>query len=105
MNTLQKTFTGLTLAGILAGCHDSSQGFIKRGTFDGHEVVIGIAGNGRTVRIGNPNNESSYVYACDRDVDGQFDEIFLSEIPKGDPLERYAHLAKLEEVYSSLEKN
>ena len=103
MKTLSKLQTiVLGTAFCLSGCRDPSH-FKKSGVVD--YKYLGVAelnADGRFITVYEGTNFSkNYVHSRDTDNNGRFDFISIT-VPKGSPLEEYARLEKLEEVYRKI---
>ena len=102
MRTLSKLQTiDLGVSFSLGGCKDTSQYFKKRGVVDSkYQGIAEVDRGGRHLRIYGDIDEH-YVYASDGNNDGRFDAVYIT-VSKGDPLEEYASLEKLEEAYRKI---
>lgn len=87
----------------LSGCEKSNVDKYGKGKIDGYHATAFVDGNMRTLVIhaGDVYKEG-VLLATDVNNDGRFDEITLDTLPKGHPLEQYANLRRLEEVYSQI---
>lgn len=107
-----KTLTTLLLATTLVGCpRDSSKDFAKAGEVEGYEVFVEYSDPSfRKIVIIDRENctddiSCPYVYAEDSAAHGgfgRFDQIDLRFLPLEHPLQEYASLERLEEVYKKV---
>ncbi len=87
----------------ISGCIDRSQYFVKNGVIDGYETQAARNENGCVfLMIDEKPNEISYLCGLDRNCDGRFDKIDLDSVPKGHPIEKYADIRKISELFKQL---
>ena len=89
------------LAG-LAGCNQHVDSYNK-GKVDGYDAIAFVDGGGRRLTIlAGKEYDNGRLTAYDGNNDVRFVEISLTDLPRGHPLEAYASLDKLEQVYTNI---
>ncbi len=113
---MKRAFYTSALATLLAattsvGClRDRSNDFTRKGTVDEY-LVIARSTHIRHLSICDQNTKIAYginacIFATDRDEKfDRFDEIDLIFVPENHPLEQYANISTLEEIYANVSAN
>ena len=110
-NTLRSLVTAGILGVAVAGCNlPQFPIYGNLTTKEGYKVSGTEDGMGRHLVIEDSYLTSSakgllghdFLTVWDRDNDGRFDEINLSYLPKGHPIEAYATLNKLDSLWKRL---
>lgn len=99
---------GAVLGGIRA-CNERPK--YERATYQGYNVTVNDDKVFREMFLSCPDNTAGEqpfsapcIEAMDYGPDGRFDIIELRGVPKGHPLEEYANLEKLQDVYQAAVK-